>query len=114
MLLGKLTQPVEKIYQGQGLQTITVTAQYLAAEVVNYTMGQLQTQFYYKIGKVELDDQNNPITFDPVIRGRVDVEAADLENWGTDDFIALQAVASALNVELEDERFVLEGGLFKF
>lgn len=113
MLLAKLTQPVEKIYQGEGLQTITVTAEYLAAQVDNYTMGQLKTQFYYKIGKVEFDDQNKPITFDPVIRGYVMVDAADLENWGTDDFVALQAVANALNVELEEEQFILEGGIFK-
>jgi hypothetical protein len=113
MLLAKLTQPVEKIYQGPGLSTITVEAQYLAAQVDNYTMGQLKTNFYYKIGKVEFDGQNNPITFDPVIRGTVQVEAADLENWGTDDFVALEAVAKALEVELEDEQFVLEGGIFK-
>jgi hypothetical protein len=113
MLLAKLTQPVEKIYQGEGLQTITVEAQYLAAQVDNYVMGQLKTQFYYKIGKVEFDGQDNPITFDPVIRGYVMVDAADLENWGIDDFIALQAVANALNVELEDEQLVLEGGIFR-
>jgi hypothetical protein len=113
MLLGKLTQPVQKIYQGEGLQTITVTAEYLAAQVDNYTMGQLKTQFYYKIGKVEFNEQNNPITFDPVIRGTISVDAADLENWGIDDFVALQAVASALNVELEEEQFILEGGIFK-
>jgi hypothetical protein len=113
MLLAKLTQPVEKIYQGEGLQTITVEAQYLAAQVDNYVMGQLKTQFYYKIGKVEFDGQDNPITFDPVIRGYVMVDAADLENWGTDDFVALQAVANALNVELEDEQLVLEGGIFR-
>ena len=68
MLLGKLTQPVEKIYQGEGLQTTTVSAEYIAAQVNNYTMGQLKTQFYYKIGKVEFNDQNEPISFDPVIR----------------------------------------------
>jgi hypothetical protein len=113
MLLAKLTQSVQKIYQGEGLQTITVSAEYLAAQVDNYTMGQLKTQFYYKIGKVEFDGQDNPITFDPVIRGYVVVDAEDLENWGTDDFVALQAVASALNLEVEDEQFVLEGGLFK-
>jgi hypothetical protein len=113
MIIAKLTQPVEKTYQGQGLQTITVEAQYLAAQVDNYVMGQLKTQFYYKIGKVEFDGQNNPITFDPVIRGYVIVDAADLQNWGTNDFVALQAVANALNVELEDEQLVLEGGIFK-
>jgi hypothetical protein len=113
MLLGKLTQPVEKIYQGEGLQTTTVSAEYIAAQVNNYTMGQLKTQFYYKIGKVEFNDQNEPISFDPVIRGYVTVDVADLENWGTDDFVGLQAVAKALNVELFNESFILERGNFK-
>lgn len=113
MLLGKLTEPVEKIYQGQGLQTTTVSAEYLAAQVDNYTMGQLKTQFYYKIGKVEFDAENKPTSFKPVIRGYVEVDAVNLENWGTDDFVAIEAVAKALNVLLEEEQFVLEGGIFK-
>ena len=46
MLLGKLTQPVEKIYQGEGLQTIKVSSEYLSAQIDNYTMGQLKSQFY--------------------------------------------------------------------
>lgn len=113
MLLGKLTQPVEKIYQGEGLQTTAVSAEYIAAQVDNYVMGQLKTQFYYKIGKIKFNSENKPILFDPVIRGYVTVDAADLENWGTDDFVAIQAVAKALNVELFDEPFILEGGKFK-
>jgi hypothetical protein len=113
MLIAKLTQPVEKVYQGNGLQTTVVTAQYLIAQVDNYVMGQLKTQFYYKVGKVEFDEQNKPITFETVFRGYVDIDVTNLENWGTDDFVALRAVASALNVEIEDEQLVLEGGIFK-
>jgi len=93
MLLGKLTQPVEKIYQGEGLQTIKVSAEYLAAQLDNYTMGQLKSQFYYKIGKVEFDDENKPTSFNPVIKGYV--------------------LAKALNIELEKEQFVLHDGVFK-
>jgi hypothetical protein len=114
MLLGKLTQPVEKIYQGRGLQTITVTAQYLVAQVGRYTMGELKTDFFYKIGKVEFDEENNITSFEPVIRGNITVESADLENWGTDDFVALQAVANALNVELEEDRYTLEDSIFTY
>ena len=113
MLLGKLTQPVEKIYQGEGLQTIKVSAEYLSAQLDNYTMGQLKSQFYYKIGKVEFDDENKPTSFNPVIKGYVFIDVVDLENWGTDDFVALQVVAKALNIELEKEQFVLHDGVFK-
>lgn len=112
MILVKLKQPVEKIYQGEGLATITVTAEYLAAQVDNYTMGQLKTEFYYKIGKVTFED-DKPIHFEPVIRGYTSVDVEDLEEWGTDDFIALQAVAKNLNIEIEDTPILLENGVFK-
>jgi len=112
MLIAKLIQPVEKVYQGEGLTTITVTGEYLAAQVDNYTMGQLKTTFYYKIGKVTLNEENEPIKFEPVIRGNVTVDIADLENWGTDDFVALQAVAKALNIELTEDRLVFSNGVF--
>jgi hypothetical protein len=113
MLIAKLTQPVSKIYQMDGLNTTTVTAQYLAAQVVNYAMGQLKTNFYYKIGKVKFDETSKIIEFDPVIRGTVQVEISDLENWGTDDFVALEAIAKALGVELEEEHFIFEDGIPK-
>jgi uncharacterized GH25 family protein len=112
MLLVKLKTPVEKIYQGEGLSTITVTAEYLSSQVENYTMGQLKTQFYYKIGKVTFKD-GKPLKFDPVIKGYITVSVEDLEEWGTDDFIALQAVAKNLNIEIEDTPILLEKGLFK-
>ena len=113
MLLGKLTQPVEKIYQGEGLQTTKVSAEYLSAQLENYTMGQVQSLFYYKIGKVEFDNENKPISFNPVIKGYILVDVVDLENWGTDDFVALQSVAKALNIELVKEQFILPQGIFK-
>lgn len=112
MLLVKLKNPVEKIYQGEGLNTITVTAEYLAAQIDNYTMGELKTDFYYKIGKVTFED-NKPTHFEPVIRGYTTVEEYKLSNWGVDDFVALKAVAESLNVEIEGDPIILEGEMFK-
>lgn len=112
MLLGKLKNPVVKIYQTDGLNTTTVTAEYLAANVENYVLGELKTSFYYKIGKVEFDDEGNVIKFNPVIRGNIQVSSEDLENWGVDDSVALIAVAKALNVEVV-EFIDYKGGIFK-
>lgn len=112
MLLVKLKQPVEKIYQGEGLNNITVTAEYLAAQINNYTMGEVKTDFYYKIGKVYFDD-DKPIQFDPVIRGYVTVSENDLSDWGIDDYVALKAVSIALGVEIEETPIRIEGESFK-
>jgi len=112
MLVVKLKNPVEKIYQGNGLETITVSAEYLASQIENYTMGQLKTQFYYKIGKVSFKD-DKPLKFEPVIRGYVTLDESDLENWGLDDFIALKAVASKLGLEIDDTPIKIEKEIFK-
>lgn len=103
MLLAKLTEPVEKIYQKAGLETEVVTAQYLAASVNDYTMGVVQQTFYYKIGKVEFDDEQNPISFQPVIRGYVELTEEEFSSWGTDDFVALQAIATKLGLQVEEQ-----------
>lgn len=112
MILLKLKEPVEKIYQGEGLDTVTVTAEYLAAQVDNYTMGELKTEFYYKIGKVTFEG-DNPTHFEPVIRGFITVNEEDLLDWGVDDYVALKAVAKSLNIEIEETPIKIEGELFK-
>jgi len=112
MLLGKLKEPVEKIYQSEGLSTITVTAEYIAASATDYVMGTTEQRFYYKIGKVKFDDEGNPVKFDPVIRGSISLTEEDFADWGTDDFIALQAIATKLGIEVTD-RLVIDNELFR-
>jgi len=109
MLLAKLTKPVEKIYQNGGLNQTKVSAEYLAANIGSYAMGEIKTNFYYKIGKVEFDEKGKITNFNPVIRGFVDIDAKDLAEWGTDDFVALKAVAKALGVEVEETHFEYDG-----
>lgn len=109
MIVAKLTKPVEKIYQNGGLKETKVSAEYLAAHVSSYTMGEVKTNFYFKIGKGEFDEEGKMKTFNPVIKGFVEIPAKDLAEWGTDDFIALKAVAKALEVEVEETRFEYNG-----
>lgn len=112
MLLAKLVTPVEKIYQTGGLKQEKVSAEYLAASVHDYAMGEVKTNFYYKIGKVELDQDGKIKDFKPVIKGYVGVDSKELSDWGTDDFVALKAVAKALEIEVEDTPINYDG-LFK-
>jgi len=113
MLVAKLKKPVEKIYQKSGLQTEVVTADYLIANVNNYVIGQSNTFFYYKIGKVEFNQNGQIKEFNPVIRGGIDLTAEDLQDWGTDDFVALKAISKKLGIEIEDTPIIYKEGLFK-
>lgn len=103
MLIAKLKEPLEKIYQGPGISTITATCEYIAVSAENYEMNSSSTHFYYKIGKIEFDNENNPIKFEAIIRGYIDLTAEELIDWGTDDYFAIKAVANKLGVELNEE-----------
>jgi hypothetical protein len=112
MLLGKLKEPVEKIYQGMGLETTVVTGEYLAVSAMTYVMGVTHKQFYYKIGKVNFDNSGVAINFDPVIRGFIELTSEEFSEWGTDDFVMLEIVANKLGIELVD-RLIMENEIFK-
>jgi hypothetical protein len=103
MLIAKLKEPVEKIYQGPDLTTITVSCQYMSVAVENYEMNQPKTNFYYKIGNVEFTEEGTVEKFKPVIRGYTVLTSEELSDWGTDDFNAIKAVALKLGIELDEE-----------
>lgn len=102
MLIAKLKEPVDKVYQGEGLETITVSAQYLCASTIDYDLGSENVIFYYKIGKIILDEDNKPSDFKRVISGHIKLNSNDLKDWGTDDFEGLKAIAKKLGVEIEE------------
>jgi hypothetical protein len=112
MLVAKLTKPVEKIYQKQGLETETITAQYLAASAADYTLGDSNAKFYYKVGKVEFDETDKPVKFDRVIYGNIELNEEEVAQWGTDDTVALNMLAVKLGVEV-DSFLTIEGERFK-
>ena len=113
MLLAKLVNPIEKVYQGQGVEIIKVTVEYFAINAHNYIMGSVKSKFYYKFGKVKLDEDGIVVDFNPVIRGYIELTAEELSDWGTDDFEALKAVAKKLNIEIEETPIIYENGIFK-
>lgn len=102
MLIAKLKEPLEKIYQGPGITTILVSCEYMSVSVERYQMNQEQSNFYYKIGKMKFDEENNPLRFEPIIRGYVVLSAEELADWGTDDYVAIKCVADKLGIALDE------------
>lgn len=103
MLIAKLKEQLEKIYQGPGISTVTVTCEYITVSAENYEMNSPKTHFYYKIGKMEFNEDGSAKKWEPVIRGYIHLTAEELVDWGTDDYEAIKAVATKLGVELDEE-----------
>lgn len=102
MLIAKLKEPLSKIYQGTGITTITVSCEYMSVSVENYQMSQEHYNFYYKIGKMKFDEENNPLHFEPIIRGYIFLSALEIADWGTDDYVAIKCVADKLGIVLDE------------
>jgi hypothetical protein len=103
MILVKLTEPVTKAYSGPGLTQIVVSGSYLTANAQDYVLGQSNTRFYFKIGDVTTNDSGSITEFKPFIREHINLTSEELAGWGTDDFAALEAIATKLNLEVESE-----------
>ena len=103
MIFVKLTEPVTKIYPGPGLTQTVVSGSFLTAAVNEYVLGQATSSFYFKIGDAELDDSGSIVSFNPFIKEHIKLTSAELADWGTDDFAALEAVAGKLNLEVESQ-----------
>ena len=101
MILIKLKTPFEKLYQN-GLETKVVTCEYISATIENYQLGNAEFNFYYKLGKLEFDNEGNPIEFKQVVSGYSVINEKDLVDWGADDFKAIEILAEKLNLILDD------------
>ena len=103
MIFVKLSQPVTKVYSGFGLTQTVVSGSYMTAAAHNYVLGQPETNFYFKIGDVTTNENGSITEFNPFIREHISLTSDELANWGTDDFAALEAIATRLNLEIESE-----------
>lgn len=101
MILAKLKTPFERYYQN-GLETIIVTCEYITAAVENYELGKPELGFYYKLGKLIFDENGQPKDFQKVLSGNLSIKSEDLNEWGADDYKALEILAVKLNLELEE------------
>jgi len=101
MIFVQLTHPVTKTYSGLGLTQTVVSGSYMTANAQDYVLGQPETKFYFKIGDVTTNESGSITEFKPFIREYVTLTSEELANWGTDDFAALEAIATKLELEVE-------------
>lgn len=96
----KLTTPVSRVFQ-DGLSQTTVSGSYMTANPRNYNLGEPTSSFYVSIGKMEFDESGSATSFKRIIATTTKLTSEELSTWGSDDFEALKAVATKLNLDVE-------------
>ena len=76
MLLGKLNEPAQKLYEKSAFEIVTYTADYIAVRLENYVIGQYPITVDVKFGNIvdnPLPAARTPDWVDPVLRIAVQV-----------------------------------------
>jgi hypothetical protein len=105
MIIAKLTQPYTRTYYGDGFSTTTISGSYLVATTQYYVLGAPTSSFLCRIGGLETESgpDNVPVLrFKDFIRQGINLTSEELSNWGTDDTACLEAIATKLELEVEE------------
>jgi hypothetical protein len=101
MLYAKITPAAEKIEQVTPFSSVTQTADYMSALARPYGLGSESVNFEILFGNITFDENNQPVRFQNVLSSNLKLTAQQLQNWGTDDSVVLQQIASILGVTIE-------------
>jgi hypothetical protein len=78
-----------------------ITGSYMTAIANQYPLGANEVDFRVSFGNCEFDN-DNIISFKPIHQENIKLSGEDLENWGTDDSIVLEIIASNKGIEIVD------------
>jgi hypothetical protein len=101
MLYAKITPAAEKIEQVTPFSSVTQTADYMSALARPYGLGSESVNFEILFGNITFDENNQPVRFQNVLSSNLRLTEQQLQNWGTDDSVVLQQIASILGVTIE-------------
>lgn len=102
MLYGKITPEAKISKQVTPFESIIIDANYMTALARPYGVGATKVNFEVLFGITKNDENNEVIGFERLISHQVILEGDELSNWGVDDTVILQAIASKLNVTASD------------
>jgi hypothetical protein len=121
MLIAKLETPVNKVYQGNGLQSTIVECNHMFVNITEYGIGNNTVTIEIKFGNLQLKDLNTPAGIDVenthVISGFTPKEVfdivfksstllnldEDLKDWTNDDSHVLDVVAEKLGLTITEK-----------
>lgn len=96
MIIAKIN-PVLTIATQQNLFNSTVgyiTGSYMAATANQYALGIDKVNFRIAYGNCEFDENGKAVSFTPIHSEGIQLEQADIQNWGTDDSVIYEVIAA--------------------
>jgi hypothetical protein len=112
MLYAKINPKASFVKQeGPFTAPVTVEAEYLTALARPYAAGASQTNFEVQFSSAVLNEEGVVISINQVANSSVILTAEELANWGIDDSVLLEAIATKLGttvqstIELENNNF---------
>ena len=70
-----------------------ITGSYMAATANQYALGANQVNFRVVYGNCEFDENGNAVAFNPIHSEGIQLDQADIQNWGTDDSVIYDIIA---------------------
>lgn len=102
MLYAKITPSAEKIVQTTPFSATTITADYMSALARPYGLGANVVNFEVLFGNVSFDENQQPISFQNVVSSQLVLQGTQLQNWGIDDSVILNEIATLMGVSIEN------------
>jgi len=103
MILGKINPTAKTQIQKNSFEVDVKEVQYMAVIARPYVLGADNTTFEVIFGNLvySTDDPTIVHGFDRVFNTQVNLSSTELEGWGEDDVVALEAVASKIGTVVE-------------
>jgi dTDP-D-glucose 4,6-dehydratase len=114
MLYAKITPSAEKVIQTSPFSSTTITADYMSALARPYGLGSNIVNFEVLFGNVSFDENQQPISFQNVVSSQMTLEGSQLENWGIDDTVILQEMATILGLTIESFVTIVNTNPYQF
>jgi hypothetical protein len=102
MLYGKITPAAQIVTQVTPFTSTTTDANYMTALARPYGIGSTKVNFEVVFGNTKINENDEVIGFDRLSSYQVVLEGSELSNWGIDDTVVLQTIATKLNVTVSD------------
>lgn len=94
MIFAKINPSANIAVQTGPFTFTSVTGSYITARTDQYVLGAEKVSFYVQYGNCTFDENQNVVKFERVTADFILLEGPDLENWGTDDSVVLQTIAT--------------------
>lgn len=102
MIYAKINPKASFVQQtGPFTPSVTVEAEYFTALARPYALGESQTNFQIQFGNAVLNEEGIITSINQVSSSSLVLTAEELVDWGTDDSILLEVIATKLGTSVE-------------